>query len=89
MKRLCSRITSRTFGLRSRRKYVRAFPCCRLAVYLEHFAVSVHGGWKVGTYNSAKHSIKIVLSGDEEIVLDVDAVLSNSERTATITAVIS
>lgn len=41
------------------------------------------------TYSSAKHSISNVELGEDEIVVDVEAALSSSERTATITAAMS
>ena len=41
------------------------------------------------THNSAKHSINNLDPGVDVIVEEVDATLSNSDRTATITAEIS
>lgn len=41
------------------------------------------------TYNSARHSISTFDPGAEEIVEDVEAALSSSDLTATITAAIS
>lgn len=41
------------------------------------------------TYNSARHSMRTLDPGAEEIVDEVEAALSSSARTATMTAAIS
>lgn len=39
-----------------------------------------------GTYNSARHSINTTALGADEMLVDVDALLSSSARIATMTA---